>query len=101
MNPERLKLCGAQEELRGEDLILVYASTLPTDTLPLLMRSGASSVTFLKDYTLAYGKEHHPFCIYVYTMSKERRIGPEYERVSRELSSKARKGEVLKILQKE
>ena len=39
LNFREIKLFEAQGELREESLILVYASTLPTDTLPLRMRS--------------------------------------------------------------
>lgn len=36
LNLWEIKLFEAQGELRNESLILVYASTLPTDTLPII-----------------------------------------------------------------
>lgn len=39
----------AQGEFRSESWILVYASTLPTDTLPLRVRIGGSSEILLPE----------------------------------------------------
>lgn len=47
LNFREIKLIEAQGEYREESLILVYASSLPTDTLPLRMRRGATSENFL------------------------------------------------------
>jgi hypothetical protein len=46
LNFGEVKPFEAQGELGNESLILVYASTLPTDTLPLGMRGGALSENF-------------------------------------------------------
>lgn len=47
LNFREIKPIEAQGEFREESLILVYASSLPTDTLPLRMRRGAISENFL------------------------------------------------------